>query len=433
MLFLSEDASMKAWIDFCIDLFGRVWALHMEMAPWLLLGLAVVMLMGWLIRPSWWLRHLGDDRTFSHLKAVLVGIPLPLCSCSVIPTGVGLLKQGASRSSVMAFLTATPQTGVDSFAVTAALLGWPFAMVKVFAALLMGCLSARFSALWGERLDESPLISEESSPRRSLKESLYQAAVDLPRSLARPYLLGLFISVLITMILPPDQLSKFGDGPLVEMSMALLISLPLYVCATSSVPIALMLMHQGLGYGAILVFLMAGPASNLSTMLVVAKEMGWKNFFVYFGVLVLGCMCIGYGLEGWLVLPEMSDIHEHGHHEGGHHVLGAILLLLMLPHVSPLFRFSRFITKNHDSGVQGIREFRLQGLTCSGCVAKLRGHLSKQNIEVVSMNTELAQLRFSEELDLPGVVAELGFEAAEVTPVASKDNEHCCCSGSGCS
>ena len=319
-----------------MDGISALWALHSEMAPWLLLGFAVAGAMGQLIHPDWWLKHLGKSDWLTHLKAVLVGIPLPLCSCSVIPTAIGLRKNGASRSATVAFLTATPQTGVDSIAVTVGVLGWPFAVVKVISALVMGCLSGFLTAklVKDERSELEVSVTSEHCP--SFKSGFKQAFVTIPGSLARPYLLGTIISVAMTMILPPQSFAGMNLGPLGEMILAMIISLPMYVCATSSVPIALLLLHQGLGYGAVLVFLMAGPASNLSTMLVIAKELGWQTFWIYFSVLLLGCFVVGYGLDGALApIETLALLSEHAHEFWGKDVAGALLLLILLPHVLP--------------------------------------------------------------------------------------------------
>ncbi len=113
----------------------NAWDVTLELAPWLLLGVVIAGILHVFMPQDFVRTHLGHSR-FSHVvKACLFGVPMPLCSCGVIPAAAGLKKEGASNGATVGFLISTPQTGVDSFAVSAALLGWPFALVKVVAAL----------------------------------------------------------------------------------------------------------------------------------------------------------------------------------------------------------------------------------------------------------------------------------------------------------
>ena len=421
-------------MNFNLSWLRELWNLNAEMAPWLLLGLFVAGALGYLVKASWWTRHLGSSRFSSHLKAVLVGIPLPLCSCSVIPTGIGLYRQGASRSAVLGFLTATPQTGVDSIMLTGGILGWPLAIVKVAAALLMGLCTATLSGLHKDpQLSQAPMEAQQNETR-SLKRWWQQSAIELPAALARPYLLGLVISVALTQLLPKDSLAIFAGSPFSEMFLALLISLPMYVCATSSIPFALLLLNQGLGYGAILVFLMAGPASNAATMLVIAKEFGWRSFAIYFGVLAVGCFCIGYGME--MILPRPSStlaIDQCEHLGWWSHVAGLLLLAAFFPHLKRPWKFQRLFNKaGHSDAIVPDREvWTLSGLTCQGCVKKLSAHLAEHGLSPLSLTLQACELSKGHGQDIAQLCVALGFKA-QLTEGPTQKKPSCCGSSSCC-
>ena len=408
----------------------EIWGLHAEMAPWLLFGLFVAGALGYAVKASWWTKHLGSSNFSSHLKAVLVGIPLPLCSCSVIPTGIGLYRRGASRSAILGFLTATPQTGVDSIMLTGGVLGWPLAIVKVCAALVMGLCTATLS---GFQKDPARQALQPTSPEhevRSLKNWWHQSAIELPAALARPYLLGLVVSVVLTKVLPQDSLALFAGSPLSEMGLALVISLPMYVCATSSIPFALLFLQQGLGYGAILVFLMAGPASNAATMLVIAKEFGWRSFAIYFGVLLVGCFVIGYGMEQMLPRPQVSTLMENCEHvEWWSHVAGVLLLLAFIPH---LRRSGHGHSHSEsDDHAHGHEAWTLSGLTCQGCVKKLQAHLTERGVKVLNLTTQSCEIAEGHGQNIAQLCEEVGFKAA-LTPAKSVPQTPCCSSPSSC-
>jgi uncharacterized protein len=410
------------------DWLGAFWAIQAEMAPWLLLGLFVAGGLGYFVKGSWWTKHLGEQNFWSHLKAVLIGIPLPLCSCSVIPTGIGLYRRGASRSASLGFLTATPQTGVDSVMLTGGVLGWPLAIVKVLAALAMGLCTATLIGLQKELPRPATEAMTPEDEQRSLKNWWFQSTVELPAALAKPYLLGLLVSVILTQVLPPQSLALMAGSPLLEMSLALLISLPMYVCATSSIPFALLFLQQGLGYGAILVFLMAGPASNTATMLVIAKEFGWRSFAVYFGVLVLGCFAIGYGMELFLPRPNITLVLDAHEHLGWwSHLAGVLLMALFLPQVWPK-KLSFFKAKSNRT--HNTEQWQLSGLTCQGCVKKLRAHFAENGIQVVTMNTGECELQQGHAQNISQLSATLGFKATQT--VASSTHATCCGSKGSC-
>lgn len=382
-----------------ISYLDSLWGLHSQMSPWLLLGLLVAGGIGVIFPRDLLLRHLGQPGFLSSLKASLIGIPLPLCSCSVIPTGVGLFKSGVSRGASISFLTSTPQTGVDSIFLTAGVLGLPLALVKLLTSLVTGVISG----WWVDRSgppQRADLAMDEMEHGSWATRWKHQTLVVLPAALGKPYLIGLTLSSALTLLLPTGLVASTVDSPLLQMGLALVISLPLYVCATASVPLALVLLDQGLGWGAVLVFLTAGPASNGATLSVIAKTFGWNAFLRYFLIIVVASFMVGYTLDGWLPAWQGSSMSHHHEHGGWlMHLSGLVLLLLFL---LPL------IPKRLKAQEGERRVLELEGLTCGGCVAKLTQHLESKGVQVLSMDVHRAEV-FADAQDLGPLVEACGF------------------------
>ena len=251
------------------------------MAPCLPLGFTVAGLLSVMISPRWVEHHLGDRGLGQVFKASLFGVPLPLCSCGVIPVGASLRRSGAGKGATTAFLLSTPQTGVDSVAVTYALLGPFLAVVRPVAALLTGFLGGGLVYFFDRNdhevpVDEAPPAScsgesdcceDDAAPeRKTVFEGLTYGLVTLPRDIGRALIVGILLSGVISAVVKPHALEAYLGGGIWPMIVAMIVGVPLYVCATASTPIALSLIHAGLSPGAALVFLITGPATNLATV-----------------------------------------------------------------------------------------------------------------------------------------------------------------------
>ena len=214
------------------------------------------------------------------LGAAILGIPLPLCSCGVIPTAMSLRKDGASKGATVSFLIATPQTGVDSIIATYSLMGLPFALLRPLAALvtaLIGGTMANFTDNGDENTaGQSCSCANEERATFALKmrTAARYAYVEMMQDIGRWLVLGLVVAGLITVFVPDTFFSLFTDKPFASMLMVLLFAIPMYLCATGSIPIAVALMLKGLSPGTALVLLMAGPAVNVASLLVIGKVMG---------------------------------------------------------------------------------------------------------------------------------------------------------------
>ena len=272
------------------------------------------------------------------LRAAAVGVPLPLCSCAVIPVGIGMKRQGAGDGASVAFLISTPQTGVDSVLVTASMLGWPLALFKLAAALVMGVIGGLVSEATAPRRITLPIID---LPNTQEKVPWWLAALrhadELLRSVWRWLLVGVLASALLSSFLPADLFGRLASyGPLAAMGVALGVSLPLYVCATASVPIAAALVEGGLPLGAVLVFLMAGPATNAATIGAVYRGLGMRPLVIYLLTILVGSIAGGLVFEGFLGSSGGSVSvahHSHDHRMASAawwSVACAVLLLLIV-------------------------------------------------------------------------------------------------------
>jgi len=323
-------------VDLIGDYLWAVWDIVLELAPWLLLGAAVAGTLHVLMPRNFIRRHLGGRGAWTTVKAAVVGVPMPLCSCSVIPTGLGLHRDGAGRGATVSFLTSTPQTGVDSVAVTAAFLGWPFALFKLAAAFVTGVVGG--IATNAVTHDDTatglePGEEEASRPSRSLADAWHFAVGDLLRMIWRWLVFGILVSAAISVAVEPGSLTFDGmGGGLVAMLLTLAISLPLYICATASVPIAAALVHAGLPTGAALVFLMAGPATNVATIGALYRVLGGRSTAVYLVTIVVGSVGLGLAYDAWIGLEAVSlgAGHEHGGHGSWWAIASAVALCALI-------------------------------------------------------------------------------------------------------
>ena len=277
------------------------WAVFAEMSPYLLFGFFVAGLLSMLVSRRMVERHLGGGGMLPLFKAAIFGVPLPLCSCGVIPVSMSLHKQGAGKGATISFLLSTPQTGVDSILVTYSLLGPVFAIFRPLVALVTGVVGGLLVNLFGQPNGASAEATERagdppasSSWGRKLLDGMDYAFITLPRDIGKPLLLGLVIAAIISALTPDDFFAdKLGRGlPALLVMMA--VGIPIYVCASASVPVAAALILKGLSPGAALVFLMTGPATNAAGLATIWNTLGRRTALLYL-LTVAGC-ALGAGL-----------------------------------------------------------------------------------------------------------------------------------------
>ena len=264
-------------------------------------------------------------------KAAIFGVPLPLCSCGVIPVSMSLYKQGASKGSTVSFLLSTPQTGVDSILVTYSLLGPVFAIFRPLVALVTGMVGGilvsvfghvgRASSLAGDSRAGThdlqatdPASSDQTKPTwwKRFVEGMDHAFITLPRSLGKPLLLGLAIAAVISALTPDDFFAgRFGRG-LPAMLVMMAVGIPIYVCASASVPVAAALILKGLSPGAVLVFLMTGPATNAAGLATIWNTLGRRTAILY--LITVATCALGAGLLlDALVYNTQIEVVTHVH------------------------------------------------------------------------------------------------------------------------
>ena len=298
--------------------FNELWMVLLDLSAALLLGLLLAGLLRVFFPDRLVRAHLSRPTLGSAVRAALIGVPMPLCSCGVVPTAIGLHNQGASRGATTSFLISTPQTGVDSVLVSAAFLGWPFALFKVFAAFVTGVFGGWLADRVAARAGPVDLLVEQGQPWRiegnRWLAALRYAVFDILGAIDLWLIVGILLAAVITTLVPGGSLENITwTQGLGGMLLVLAISLPLYVCTTSSVPIAASLIAAGMPAGTALVFLMAGPATNIATIGIVYRTLGGHVLGVYLGTVIVASMIFGMGFD--FVLGGQSGnavAHAHG-------------------------------------------------------------------------------------------------------------------------
>ena len=272
--------------------FAHVFAM---MAPWLVFGFLMAGIVAVLIPRNWVNRVMGGSSgILGILRAVAIGIPLPICSCGVLPIAAGLRKHGAGKGPTAALLVSTPQTGIDSILATYGLMGPVFAIARPVAAALTGIVGGMVvSAVGGE--DAETVVTEDAQPgSRGIKAILWQAYRRLLGSVAKPLAVGLAISALVTVLVPDGFFAEaFGGRDWLAMPAMAVIGFPMYVCSTASIPIAASLVLKGVSPGAAFVFLMVGPAMNAISVTTVSSLIGSKATVAYVATIVVGAILCG--------------------------------------------------------------------------------------------------------------------------------------------
>lgn len=320
-----------------------------EMSPYLLLGFLLAGIMHAFVPDGWYLKYLSGNTIRSVVNAAIFGVPLPLCSCGVIPTAMSLRREGASKGAVVSFLISTPQTGVDSIFATYSLMGLPFAVVRPVAAFFTAIIGGTFVNMNSCRPNEMYDADDECDGKRTTRakqkhlssgarcvEALKFGFVEMMEDIGKWLVVGLIVAGLITVLVPDEFFDAFKNNTTLSMLLVLCVSVPMYICATGSIPIAVVLMMKGLTPGAALVMLMAGPACNVASILVVNKVLGQKVLFVYLAAIVGGAMLFGYGID-WLLPREWFTGHLMATHSCAHDAAGwfewlctGVLSLLLL-------------------------------------------------------------------------------------------------------
>ncbi len=392
-----------------------VWHVMLQLSPWLLLGAIVAAILHGVLPDGLIRRQFRGPK--GVVKAVAFGVPLPLCSCGVIPAALGLKKDGASDGASVGFLISTPQTGVDSVMVSAAFLGWPFALFKVASAAVMGLVGG----LLADRVGNQIVATEASEPEkatttRQALAGMVDHGLQVIQSVWVWLVFGVVVSAAIETYVPSSVwtgLSAYGG--LVTFGAVLGVSLPLYVCATASVPIAAALVAGGLPHGAALVFLMAGPASNLATIGAVLRGFGARVLFVYLTTIIVGSIGAGMLFDSVLAGSTATSSH-HGEH-GSWWAVGSAAVLSGMLVTFAVADARRWIRQRTASSPSATMIIGVEGMTCGGCVRKLEAALGEiDNLDFVAVQLEPGEVRASGQIDrdqILGAIRACGYRPVD--------------------
>jgi uncharacterized membrane protein YraQ (UPF0718 family)/copper chaperone CopZ len=364
-----------------------------EMAPYLLLGFFFAGLLKAFMPQKQIHRYLNGNSWASSFYAALMGVPLPLCSCGVIPTGAALYQNGASKGSTVSFLISTPQTGVDSILATYALMGLPMALIRPITSFITGIFGGVIThrATKNEPDAQRMQTVQETPADLSLKERFKllftYGFVHFIQHVSTWLIIGLIMAALISALLPHDFWGIMHWPPLLQMLLVLLVSIPLYICATGSIPLAAVLMLKGLSPGAAFILLMAGPATNAATITMIGKVMGRRSLFSYLATIIGGALFMGLAIDyvfpsAWF-LPQLSSVaiaHQHG--EMGlswWHILSAALLTLFI--INGYIRSYRERQKEkqmiNPTNTMETARIKVSGMTCSHCKMNVERNVSQ--------------------------------------------------------
>jgi hypothetical protein len=310
------------------------------MAPSLLFGFGIAGALSVMLPSSFVEKHLGKNKISSVFKATLAGVPLPLCSCGVIPVAASLRERGASKGATTAFLISTPQTGVDSITVTYALMGPVFTLFRLGAAIASGIAGGIIVTATSDEENENVsnhLKTDSFDPPVSMtiKEKVAKAItygfITLPSDIGGSLIIGIIIAGAISTFIPPDFFLALGGNTFFAMIAMLLLGIPMYVCATASVPVAAALITKGISPGAALVFLMTGPATNAAAISAIHSMMGRRCTIAFLSSVAGTSLIAGYILNTFM--PKITAITiQTGHSmaSGVTEELCAIALILII-------------------------------------------------------------------------------------------------------
>jgi uncharacterized membrane protein YraQ (UPF0718 family) len=360
-----------------------------EMSPYLLLGFLIAGVLKVFVPNDRFIRHLSRSDFKSVLWSALVGVPLPLCSCGVIPTGMSLRKEGASRGATVAFLISTPQTGADSIAATYSVLGLPFALLRPVAAFITslfgGLLVNRFdgdnSAINSDLESSTKSDEEEYRNKNKLMQVLHYSFVEMLQDIGKWLILGILFAGLIAIFLPDSVFSTYLNNPLLNMLIVLAVAVPTYTCATGSIPMAAALMMKGLSPGAALVFLMAGPATSIASMTVIGKALGRRSLLIYLFAIIVGAMLFGllidYALPAdWFDMSRMNHDLHHAHHDGGFSWFGSLCSIALIGLIINAYFQKIIYSVKLKKKTKMATVYKIGGMSCNHCKARVEKALA---------------------------------------------------------
>lgn len=409
---------------------AEIFKLISNMAPYLLIGFLLAGIMHVFIPGRLYRKFLRGNSFRTVLNATLLGIPLPLCSCGVIPTAMSLRKEGASKAATVSFLIATPQTGIDSIIATYSLMGLPFALLRPLIALLTSLIGGFITSIFTRKESQdinasyTPSTKENITLYQKLRKVLNYAFVEMMQDIGKWLVIGLIIAGLITIVVPDNLFTIFADKPFLSMLTVLVFAIPMYLCATGSIPIAVALMLKGLSPGTALVLLIAGPAVNAASMLVISKVMGKKTLSIYLLSIIVCSIVFGLGIDyllprEWFTAP-LTSIHDcHGSGISYFNIACSIILFILLCNAfilkyKPSSHCSCRQTHKNETPCTDKWEFIVKGMKCNHCKANVEKSILKcsgvQEVETDLSTGKVVTHGKINRKEIIKAIEDLGFE-----------------------
>ncbi len=329
-------------MELLISFFGNFMGLLNAMSLYIILGLFCAGVLKQVIPDDFVSKHLGKNSASSVVKATLFGIPLPVCSCSVIPLAQGLKKEGASKGAVQSFLISTPITGVDSILATYSLFGFVFTTFRIVSSVIIA-ISVGFIQNFFQKEDSNNITEEVNASccssvgcsKTTKKKFSFIAALKygygmLFNDMAKALLVGLLLGSLFITFVSKEYTQILFENQFLTYIVVILFSMPLYTCATASLPIAAAFMLQGMTPGAVFIFLTTGPATSIVTMSVVYKMLGKTSLIIYLVTIATLGLLFGYIYD--TIFKELSLLTITTVHEDVNifNILSSIMMMVLL-------------------------------------------------------------------------------------------------------
>ena len=402
--------------DFFVSLAG----VTAQMSPYLLLGFLIAGILHVYVPGRFYTKYLSSGNRLSVLYAALLGVPLPLCSCGVIPTAIGLKNERASNGAVASFLIATPQTGIDSILATFSVLGLGFALMRPAAALITGVCGGLIvnRLVPGRQYDDTPCAVASAHTGNRLFRVFRYASFDMIQDIGARLLIGLIIAALINVAVPDSFFLRFTDRPLLQMLVILVVAVPMYICSTGSIPVAAALIMKGMSPGAAMVMLMAGPAVNMASILVIRKSMGGRFTAVYISTIVVFSILFGLLVNALGIGSDLADASEMAcHHTHGSNMLSpwriicSVILILLIIFALSMKLFDKF---RKQPAAAGTVVYKVEGMHCNHCKASVENSVLKvKGVQSALANVGAGTLTVTgtaTESDIRRAVEQAGFE-----------------------
>lgn len=368
------------------NLLNEIYNTYVDIAPYLFIGLLFAGLLHIVFKKDFVAKHLGKGNFLAVVKASVLGVPLPLCSCGVIPTALYLRRQKASKGSTLSFLISTPQTGVDSIIATYGMMGPVFAIFRPLAAFVTGLVGGVVtnSLTRNETEENETQHVQSSNSKEELPSGIWSkllfgmkyAFVEFLDDISIQLLVGVILAGIISFAIPDNFFVEYGGNGFVGMLIMIAFGIPLYVCATASIPIAVSLMLKGISPGAAFVFLVVGPATNVATITMIGNALGKKMVVIYLTVISIFAFGFGY-LLNWifLILGDQTDLNAMMHHHEKSwiaYILMAIFsIFLIMSLIRKLMKRENKVEMEENEMAE-IKKFHIEGMTCNHCVANVK-------------------------------------------------------------